>query len=308
MLSRTGLQNCDCFHVHEQRKNLMMPDQGRVILLPHPGKERFPDKEGFCAWPYGSHRRKFLRLKGQWTNLRGHQGKEPLEMWTEYEAPTQANPLNGRQSGKPKYVHEIRWKVGAPILNTDPWIFYPGFVWTTCRHNRACDLHAGDIVLFGSSIKGNWVLDTVFVIDERLPIAKGKFGDTYNALVRSLVPKKACPFIGKTFRNIHIPFSFVPCARANDRHAPFARPCINGLLRDLRKSDGSEPSAANSGSLTVTSFRGMRIAEFWMKLLHLIANQGLVMGTRFEHSGIVINGSANSRKRSCSSSSSRQCR
>ncbi|MDN5942788.1 MAG: hypothetical protein L0H94_12970 [Nitrospira sp.] len=108
-------------------------------------------------------------------------------------------------------MHEIISKVEKPTINTDPWIFHPDFVWTTCRHKKADDARAGDIVLFGSVVEGNWVLDTVFVIDNRLEnIPKGKFGLAYDVLVGDTFKTKQCPrpFVGKPFQATHKPFSF----------------------------------------------------------------------------------------------------
>ena len=83
-----------------------------------------------------------------------------LKCGAEYEAPTRTEPLDG-PPGTAKYVHEVLSTVRAPTLNTDPWIFHPGFVWTTCRQLKADGVRTGDLVLFGSALEGHWVTDTV---------------------------------------------------------------------------------------------------------------------------------------------------
>lgn len=302
-----------------------MSNERRVLLLPHPGKERLPD-EGrltgdffLCNWPKGSrhkkkHRRKFMQIKGQWHDLHGHEGEELLEMWTEYEAPTTAEALIGKKPGEARYVHKIIQEVGKPTLNTDPWMFYPGFVWTTCRHEKANGAtevpSEGDIVLFGSSVGGAWVLDTVLVIDDRQNgIPKGKFGAEYDALVGSNVKLTERPFIGKRFQDIRTPFSFVPCKHAGNGHAPFARPRMNHLFEKLRRKgkDTPIPSVGNSQALTFT-YPAKGIATFWSELLRLIDKQGLVMGTLFKHPGIITIGAGSWRKKpDCSPSRSKEC-
>jgi hypothetical protein len=158
----------------------MTPDEGRVILLPHPGRERLPNNNLLCDWPkHHGHKRKFMRLQGEWRDIRNHTGTSWLEMWAEYESPTRTEPLDG-PPGTAKYVHEVLSTVRAPTLNTDPWIFHPGFVWTTCRQLKADGVRTGDLVLFGSALEGHWVTDTVFAIDHRLDHpSKGEFFPEY---------------------------------------------------------------------------------------------------------------------------------
>jgi hypothetical protein len=307
-----------------------MHNDGRIIILPHPGDERrvpfkaHPIDEGvLCDWPpkrsggrKTPHRRKFLRLTGQWRNHRGRMREGLLNIWTEYEAPTRAvkgeDPYR-KEPGRPKYVHTIitdLTDLGSPTLNTDPWIFYPGFVWSTCLHNkvdgsREEPLREGDIVLFGSSKRGDWLLDTVLVIDRRddcvKKIPRRKFGPTYDALVRNMVKGTDRPFIGKRFQNIHTPFSFVPCKPEGNGHTSFARPSMKPLFKKLlKKGNGSAPSPRNARGLAFTTAKDM--ATFWTELLRLIDSQGLVMGTFFRHPGVRINLVRDSRKRGCGQS------
>ncbi len=47
------------------------------------------------------------------------------------------------------------------------------------------------------------------------------------------------------------------------------------------------------------------IAEFWNDLVHLMDEQGLMMGTAFDHPGLVITGAKSPRKQGCATSLSK---
>jgi len=289
----------------------MTPDEGRVMLLPHPGKERLPDGNLLCNWPpEGSrHRRKFMHVAGSWRDIHTNRGSGLLEIWTEYEAPTRAEPLNG-PPGTAKHLHRIVTTVGAPTLNTDPWIFHPGFVWTTCRHSRADDIRTGDLILFGSSVDGQWVLDTIFAVDRRLEHPSDiQFAQEYNALV--LLPlqrhqEPVRPFIGKPFHRITSPFSFVPCTLSDNGNEPFKRLDITQLLKTLQKiSDNCIPSRRNAQALVCCNPR-KGLTKFWNDLLSEVESQGLLLGTSFKHPGVEITGPSNI-PQCCSSHTFNKC-
>lgn len=304
----------------------MMPKEGQVLILPHPGDERRipskadPNYEGVpCDWPPKKsghkklrHSRKFMQLTGKCCDSGGHVEKEGLlDLWTEYEAPTKAIKLSGpyqRESGEPEYVHTIIMDLrdcGTPTMNTDPWIFHKGFVWSTCLHKNANKASEGGIVLFGSKIQNEWVLDTVFVIEKRLDelrsIPERRFGAAYDDLVRGKVNPKAQPFIGKPFQNIDTPFSFVPCKRERNGHASFARPSMNKLFRKLRMRSGSTPNPRNGRWLAYTE-PVRDISTFWAELLQLIAKSGLAFGIEFKHPGVRMQQSLHFDKKACASS------
>ena len=279
--------------------------EGYVVLLPHPKGERRPSAQGpLCDWPAPSqrHARKFLRVDGTWWDPQGGEGRDWLELWTEYEAPTLTEPLSPR-SRYPSFVHNIVSRVGPPSLNTDPWIFRPGFVWTICRHNRADKVRAGDIVLFGSSVDGDWVVDTVFVVDKRLNrISEGRLGEIYETCVlATLEPADLRPFLGRPFSSATDPFSFVPCKMARESHAPFPRLSATRLLKSLRKlSDDRMPSKKNAQALVVCKANN-GLAIFWRDLIDEVRNQGLICGTSFSHPGLTVEGSSAAWRRTCTS-------
>jgi hypothetical protein len=261
-----------------------MSDQ--IFLLPHPGRERLP-REGsnLVGWPSRTtHARKFLRARGEWVLSNGEAGESWLEFWGEYEGPTVCEFLPANAGG-PKVVQSIIPNPGSPTLNTDPWVFFPGFIWSICRHTALrTAVQAGDLVLFGSTINGQWLLDTAFVAKERRTGGgPGEFGAPYDRLVLRMLPALFEPFVGQPFNPSTEMFSFVPAARADAGHNPFARVSMNMLFSLLRKNgDGQPPSPANAQALVACTHTGGAQA-FWDRLVEKIEDAGLVLGTSIHH-------------------------
>ena len=274
---------CDC------KKGFTL---NQVILIPHPGPERLPIRGSLnVSWPGANmpHKRKFMRAQGTWMNHGQNQsGKGDLDFWCEYEPPTSCVPLRVSAPNLPKYLHTPLPTVGGPTLNTDPWVFAPGFVWSTCRHLSLCkkkiQLATGDIVLFGSSFGSGssaiWVLDTVLVIHNRVLINSPTLGSSYARLVRPTLPSTASPFVGVPATSNNKPFSFVPATLAKIAPTPFARPQIEGLFSQLTKvNGGGHPSPENRQALVhCKATKGA--TNFWNNLVnHIEKNCGFVLAT-----------------------------
>lgn len=259
---------------------------GSIIILPHPYWERLPKyKKTRLDWPTkNKHARKFLRSKGQWVSLDGSSGQGNLEFWGEYEAPTFCESTGISEGLYPRMVQEPDPDFGEPGLNTDPWVFYPGFVWSVCRHKSIRKpVKSGDIVLFGSSVKGEWYLDTLMVIKERTESGEGVIGGLYDNMIFSKLTEPYKPIVGESFTGFDTPFSFVPAKSSETGHSPFLRPCISSLFRDLRKhSDNQVPSTKNCQALVFCSYEHGNVA-FWRKVAMLVENSNLLLGTRFFH-------------------------
>ena len=258
----------------------------KIIILPHPGGERLPSRRSNrVPWPpFGAaHRRKFLQAPGEWALSTGESGDSLLEFWGEYEGPTFCSRLPpGR--GLPQAVHSIDPRPEPPTRNTDPWVFHQGFVWSLCRHkNLPTIVPSGTVVLFGSTVSGEWLLDTVFVVNRRIAGVAGKIGGPYDRLVLPTIPGAFQPFIGIPYTTAAELFSFVPARRIDNEHKPFRRPSMNSLFSLLRKgTDRQPPSPRNAQGLAVcTAIGGVR--SFWNALVRETEEAGLVLGTLFHH-------------------------
>jgi hypothetical protein len=145
------------------------------------------------------------------------------------------------------------------------------------------EVRPGDLVLFGSSSGGNWLLDTVIVIDKRLSGPTEEFGPAYARLVTPTIHRDYRPIVGRPYSDADEPFSFSPAMNADNGHNPFPRPVVNSLLGRLRsQSDGCPPSPSNAQALVIcTAVDGVR--KFWKDFITFIEEQGLVLGTAFYH-------------------------
>jgi hypothetical protein len=175
----------------------------------------------------------------------------------------------------PHAVHEIDANPPAATINTDPWVFHPGFVWSICRHNSLRkEVKPGDIVLFGSSTGGKWILDTGLL---------GKIGGVYDRMVLPTILHTFYPFVGKSYGDAIDRYSFTPAIRADDCHKPFQRPSINRLFSYLRKlTDGRPPSPNNAQALVFCKCE-CSVVSFWNSIVQLVEQEGLVLGTAFNH-------------------------
>lgn len=291
-------------------------NDGKVWLLPHPGAERLPKgPSGELGWPAGdaAHGRKFMRVKGGGVTKAGELKSGEVGVWAEYEAPTHAERIEalGRE---PRAVHTPCTSVEYPKdrLNTDPWIFQQGFVWSCCRHKPAWQCgtrpapccgaepvsrcpQPGDIVLFGSraTIRGvnHWVLDTVVVIERRLDAVRDEAleGPFQSLVAPTLSWGGVKPYVGRP-RDSRRPFSFAPCKLGGrTRDLCFERPAITTLLQELRLVQNDEEPEVQAQALA-RCYATDGVAAFWHSLTNLIWSEGLLLGVRFQLPAIKVLG------------------
>jgi len=197
--------------------------------------------------------------------------------------------------------------VSEPRAETDPWIFQPGFVWSTWGQESAgqsalqaddpSQPQPGDMVLFGSPMPGrrgkvDWVLDTVVVLRRRLPgPTAGQLKNPYGKLVEPALRSQSSsllPFVGQPHeRAAH--FSFAPCKLTTSRDdGCFQRPNISELFDELRlQSSGERPSAAVALAL-VACRPHAGLDRFWQQLTGLVWSNGLALGADFDLPAIRV--------------------
>ena len=161
-----------------------------IIQFPHPGCEH-NDKTGI-NWNTGNHKRKFLKENGSYlTALSTKPIKDVVYFWGEWEAPSTVKTIPDNKSPLPRSIFEPYYTLPVPknAANTDPFVFGNQFHYCICKqgHYRSLrDLKKGDMILFGSNLKGHFVLDTVFVIKDwcdyeidDLHTIKEQYNDTF---------------------------------------------------------------------------------------------------------------------------------
>jgi hypothetical protein len=248
-----------------------MGEQPYFVQFPHPGREHAP-KSAEMGWNVGVHARKFMRATG--TYLDGTTARTgSFTMWGEWEPPSEiVHRFDSPAAGFPRLVHR-------PILrkpddagwrqNTDPFVFGDHMLYSNCRqlrNHKLRELAPGSLVLFGSRLAGQFVLDTLLVVGSSQPldIAGSSASDwpsaEWDCIVEPLTLDPA--LTGLTFRryegarysgSIDEPFSFVPCLPWADDGAPFRRPAIQldrkwitpGLTQAARATPASTDELAS---------------------------------------------------------------
>jgi hypothetical protein len=128
--------------------------------------------------------------------------------------------------------------------NTDPWVFGDSFRFSNCRQltlrqkpSALQKLTEGSMVLFGSTISGEFVSDTVFVVKDSCPFSPAKPPETDETFrvctIESLLTTGDAdnPFTLYRGARYEAPangmYSFVPCRRADADNVRFTRPSIS---------------------------------------------------------------------------------
>lgn len=145
----------------------------------HPGVEWTSSQDrGIARWNTEDHRRKYLQTPGTFlSRLEAPAKTGTLGFWGEYEAPTLFRRLAYKpQRGLPRFVHTLlppdpALCPGVEARNTDPLVLSPRWLYTNCQQqsrSRLQHLDRGDVILFGSRVEMQFVIDTVFVVDEAI--------------------------------------------------------------------------------------------------------------------------------------------
>jgi len=236
-------------------------EQLAFVHFPHPGGEQGPDSEDGRLKSWGTdrhdHQRKFMRMPGAWrADTLGPTREGEIVFWGEWEAASMVEPVAERVAGGPYWLHRPFYNGidDAPRegirQNTDPFVFGDRFLYTYCRqpsNQKLRRLARGSLILFGSTYKRRFVLDTCFVVHERVPHAPHDYRDTAVPRVPQVFRETtldpmyqqmgtSCSlYLGATPENpaANGTFSFVPCLPAAERRT-FARPTID-LERPLIK-------------------------------------------------------------------------
>ena len=156
-----------------------MADRRCFVQLSHPGWEHEPDRGPVKAWntQEHGHRRKFMRLHGQWIEKDGRKRAGVLHAWGEWEPESELvrelnrpdnDSLHPRWLWRPFYAPKVSYE---GLHNTDPFIFGPRFLYSNCfqpSRPGLRQLDRGSVIAFGSSKKidgeWRWMLDTVLVV------------------------------------------------------------------------------------------------------------------------------------------------
>ena len=148
-----------------------MSEPVMFVQFPHPGAEHRAT-ESWMDWNRREHARKFLKAHGTYIS-EGELRTGPVAFWGEWEPQSrvvETYPDRGRHH--PRWLHEPYWQVPSHrrlLQNTDPLVFGDHFLYSNCRQGRnrkLRELAPGSLVVFGSKLLGEFVVDTVFVVGD----------------------------------------------------------------------------------------------------------------------------------------------
>ena len=109
---------------------------------------------------------------GRYVDHQGKQHRGEVVFWGEWEAPSRIIQKWRQYDQLPRCLHEPFWEdkgLAGFRQNTDPWVFGDAFIYSNCRQlsQKALQrLGVRSLVLFGSTRKHRFVLDTVFVVGQ----------------------------------------------------------------------------------------------------------------------------------------------
>lgn len=233
-------------------------DEICFVQFLHPGGEHQPDRDSVKEWNTGDHRRKFMVTRGRCIDGGGQSCDGEILFWGEWEPESEVDrEISRRISNGPYYIWRpfyVEPQSYRRLQNTDPFVL-TAFLYGVCQqHTKAGPtqlryLDKGSVILFGSCVADEFVLDTVFVardwVDHDISNyeirLKGRVPDAYwhvtlgpqyhsdrdNGSCGSEPQRSYRLYIGATHDDpFEGMFSFFPCRLRGEAPDGFARPVI----------------------------------------------------------------------------------
>lgn len=273
-----------------------------AVQLNHPGSEkRYLPGRGYGL--YGNnlirewnsdttHYRKFLAQKGWSINAIGEKPVyEELLFWGEWEGNSYFDPLpQVTPNGIHRPFHSLHLRNHQ---NTDPYVFGDKFLYAICKQRgRLTKLEYGSMVLFGSSYKQGFVLDTVFIVggyqtahEVAISNAAG-YSNTYKeATLEQLEGAYSHPdpasnlrlYEGLMYQMSQEFFSYVPCRPFNDNNKTGFR----RVVFPYNQVPGSQFSSNPTGVKIICEGE-KNVAELWKGITKEVLRQGFSLGVHFD--------------------------
>jgi hypothetical protein len=148
-------------------------------------------------------------------------------------------------------------------------------------------LAPASLILFGSTLDGNFVLDTVFVVKDSWPFMPSGIvpytDDAFRVCTIEALrtdPKAAGKsfslYRGATFdAPVSGLYSFVPCRQADSDKARFPRPSVSLPQRYLNPKSWRGPSGAKEPRSVA------ELSELWEKVRQQVLDAGCLLGVSF---------------------------
>ena len=264
------------------------------VQFHHPGSEHELDSGARWNTYDNDHRRKFMQFPGRWRNGSAS-GDGELWAWGEWEA--QSDRLHDFDHADDARLPDRLWRPYyrpmpgyIRLHNTDPFIFGDQFLYSNCKQTGALKrLGRGSVLAFGSHFRGEWVLDTVFVVacaveyqstDPRKALS-GRAPEAFlevtgGPLVANDKPRTRKLYYGATPNDpVDDMFSFFPAMPAGG-DSGFKRPRIS-LPSEYFDEDQIRGEFGRWSDFSSDTLR-----ELWNSLVEQVRACGMVLGTHAE--------------------------
>ena len=277
-----------------------MDDRRCFVQFPHPGREHEPDRDGGKTWNKSnrSHRRKFMRFRGEWIERDGGKRTGDLYAWGEWEPESELIRELHQPVGDSQYPRYLWRPYYMPkndyqgLHNTDPFIFCERFLYSNCGQGSKPGLTRlgdGSIIAFGSGkeIMGErrWMLDTVLVVKDSVEYCPPEAStaldewapeDAFWVATGGLLTDSGRLYRGATPDDpVDGMFSFFPAIPAGS-DGGFSRPLID-LPSDYFNARNWQAPKGLWRDRTAEELHGL-----WYSLVSQVRAKGLVLGTYAE--------------------------
>ena len=270
----------------------------RLVQFPHPGREHAMPAGGQRPWKLGSemHGRTFLQSSGTYRRaVRGKDRRGDVAFWGEWEGAVDLVTAVEQLPAGPRWLCRPDplgtppvSDDGTPPQNTDPYVWGNSIRYTFCRqpgNGKLRRMGRGSVILFGSSVKHRFVLDTVLVVAGWVEHERRDdlIGHTDKAHIRATIdPMYGWGEAKRTYRlyvgatpeaPVNGMFSFLPCRPAAGSRSGFVRPALelHGLVN---------PNARMQARML--DVHPERIPEFWREVVETVRSEGLALATRLD--------------------------
>ena len=260
-----------------------------------------------------SHTRNFIVVQGDLVLKNGQKNKDvSVGFWGEWSSHAEIEKIDKEKFFKPFFAKkcdcdkklEAKGCKGSHSgcsrdrCDTDPFVFGDRFCYVNCQQERSrmlCNLPAGSIILFGSRKNKQFVLDTVFVVEDSIgnwlnhkkEVTKllGKDFEAYNSVSLKILEKNVKEdsrrfYLGATYKNFERPFSFVPALEQKSVKKQFNKieltnSVFNGLNPRVKFDNGQTQGFA-------VLLEGMtEVKKLWKNVRNCVLNNKCVLGVNF---------------------------
>ena len=278
----------------------MRNDEIQFVQFMHPGPESEPGPDGWKPWRprLEPHRRTFVSNPGSFRRgLDGSRAESSqLHFWCEWECEAELIQRFLRPpTGYPHYLFRPWFRSKGPddfrgLSNTDPFVFDGPFRYCICRQPKLKVLRylaPGSVIAFGSNLREEFVIDTVFVVSNGIWYRKTdrckSLGVTefyYDAAIApvccdaDLANEQYRLYEGATPDGlVRGMFSYFPCVPADKSENGFPRPVIRptgplmGLITPNHKM-----------GIKATAISSTRAKEIWNAITTQVLEHDVFLG------------------------------